>query len=139
MLKLKINYCKKVRAAFLLSRTLKHQSLLRKRRKVHLRMIGRHVLARCDAVDFHPWVVLKPAEEFGRDKEVLAAAAAVFAVRGTGDVDQTGVYEAGRLSVRVTGSKGTERTYRSLRGSMPWLISSTSLKGARARLCKAMR
>jgi hypothetical protein len=102
-------------------------------------MIGRHVLARCNAVNFHPRVVLKPAKEFGRDKEVLAAAAAVFAVRGTGDVDQTGVYEAGRLSVRVTGSKGTKRTYRSLRGSMPWLISSTSLKGARARLCKAMR
>jgi hypothetical protein len=70
-----------------LSRTLKHQCLLRKRGKVHLRMIRRHVLARSDAVDLHPWVVLKTAEEFGCDEEILAATATVFAVRGTGDVD----------------------------------------------------
>lgn len=120
MLKVKNNYCERVRAAFLLSRTLKHQRLLRKRRKVHLRMIGRHVLARCDAVDFHPWVVLKTAEQLGRDKEVLTAAAAVFAVRGTSDVDQTGVNETGMLSVKVTRSQWRRSwTYRSLRGSMP--------------------
>jgi hypothetical protein len=44
-------------------------------------------------------VVLKPAKEFGRDEEVLTAAAAVFAVRSAGDVDQTRVDEAGMLSV----------------------------------------
>jgi hypothetical protein len=40
------NECGKVRVTtFLLSRTLKHQRFLRKRRKVHLRVVGRHVLA----------------------------------------------------------------------------------------------
>jgi hypothetical protein len=76
-----------MRATSLLSSTLEHQGLLSKRRKVHLRMIGRHVFARRNAVDFHSWVVLQTAEEFRRDEEILAAAAAVFAVRGTGDVD----------------------------------------------------
>jgi hypothetical protein len=60
------------------------------------------VLARSDAVDFHPWVVLKTAEEFGRDEEILAATATVFAMRGTGDIDQARVDEAGMLSVRNT-------------------------------------
>jgi hypothetical protein len=44
-------------------------------------------------------VVLKPAEEFGRDEEILAATATVFAMRGAGDVDQARVNEAGTLSV----------------------------------------
>jgi hypothetical protein len=95
---------RKIGYRLLLSRTLKHQRLLRKRRKVHLCVVGRHVLARSDAVDFHPWVVLKTAEEFGRDEEILAATAAVFAMRGTGDVDQARVDEAGTLSVRDTRS-----------------------------------
>jgi hypothetical protein len=46
MLTTNYNECEKVRVTtFLLSRTLKHQRLLRKRRKVHLRVVGRHVLA----------------------------------------------------------------------------------------------
>lgn len=45
MLKTKNNYCENVRVASFLSRTLKHQRLLRKRRKVHLRVVGWHVLA----------------------------------------------------------------------------------------------
>ena len=84
----------------LLSRTLQHQRLLRKCCKVHLRMIRRHVFARRDTMDFHPWVILKTAEEFGRDEEILAATATVFAMRGAGDVDQARVDEAGILSVR---------------------------------------
>jgi hypothetical protein len=68
-------------------------------------MIGRHVLARRDAVNFHPGVVLESAEEFRRDEEILAAATAVFATRGTGNVDQARVNEAGKLSVSVDGSQ----------------------------------
>lgn len=60
------------------------------------------MLARGNAVDFHPRVVLETAEEFGRYEEILAAAAAVFAMRGTGDVDETRVDEPEGLSVRDT-------------------------------------
>ncbi len=88
-------------------------------------------------------MVLKAAEEFGRDEEVLATAAAVFACGSTGDVDQARMNKAESILVSDvhSGQFGGMQmeTDRSLRGSMPWLISSTSRKGALARLCRAMR
>ena len=48
-------------------------------------MIRRHVFARRDTMDFHPWVILKTAEEFGRDEEILAATATAYVfLRTTG-------------------------------------------------------
>jgi hypothetical protein len=68
--------------------TLQLQRLLRKSRKVHLLMsILGHILARSDAMDRHLGVELQAAEELGRDEEVLASAAAVFAGGGAGDGD----------------------------------------------------
>jgi hypothetical protein len=91
-------------------------------------------------VDGHFGVELEAAEKLGSDEEVLTSSAAVFTGSGTSDVDETGVDETGDVLVAFdcVGSRVVV-TYRSLRGSMPWLISSTSLKGARARLCSAMR
>jgi hypothetical protein len=67
---------------------LQLQRLLRDSRKVHLLVpVLRHVFAGSNAVDSHFGVELETAEKFGRDEEVLASAAAVFAGGSAGDVD----------------------------------------------------
>jgi hypothetical protein len=70
------------------SSALQLQRLFRQGRKVHLLMsVLWHMFARGDAVDGHLGVELEAAEKLGRDEEVLASSAAVFAGNGTGDVD----------------------------------------------------
>lgn len=82
------------------SSALQLQRLLCQRRKVHLLMtVLRHMLAGRNAVDCHLGVELKTAEELRRDEEVLASSSAVFASSGAGDVDETGVDEARKMSV----------------------------------------
>ena len=70
------------------SSTLQLQRLLSNSRKVQLLVpVLRHVFAGSNTVDRHFRVELKTAEELRGDEEVLAAAAAVFAGSGAGDVD----------------------------------------------------